>query len=137
MSFLVYDLVFLGIFILLLGIFLYRKKKDVKRDGLLLLYRTKWGINLIHRVGKKYQKTLKVLSYVSITIGYILMVCVLYVVGKIVWIYALNPGGIVQQIKVPPITPLIPYLPQIFKLNSTSFLFYILDNYHCSYCNLP
>ncbi len=117
MSFLVYDLIFLGIFILVLGIFLYQKRKGVKREGLLLLYRTKWGINLIHRIGKKYQKTLKVLSYVSITIGYALMAGVLYMVGKIVWIYAFNPGGIVQQIKIPPITPLIPYLPQIFKLS--------------------
>jgi membrane-associated protease RseP (regulator of RpoE activity) len=123
MSFLVYDLVFLGIFILILGIFLYRKRKGVKREGLLLLYRTKWGINLIHRIGKKYQKTLKVLSYVSITIGYALMAGALYVVGRIVWIYALNPGGIVQQIKIPPITPLIPYLPQIFKLNLPPFYF--------------
>jgi membrane-associated protease RseP (regulator of RpoE activity) len=123
MSFLVYDLVFLGIFILLLGIFLYRKRKGVKRDGLLLLYRTKWGINLIHRIGKKYQKTLKVLSYISVTVGYALMVGVLYIVGRIVWIYVLNPGGIVQQIKIPPITPLIPYLPQIFKLNLPPFYF--------------
>ncbi len=116
MSFLVYDLIFLGIFILLLGTFLYRKRKGVKREGLLLLYRTKWGINLIHKTGEKYQKTLKVLSYISVTLGYILMAGALYVVGKIVYIYVFQ-GAIVRAIKIPPITPLIPYLPQIFKLS--------------------
>lgn len=123
MSFLVYDLVFLGIFILLLGIFLYRKRKSVKKEGLLLLYRTKWGINLIHRIGKKYQKTLKVLSYVSITIGYALMAGVLYMVGKIVWIYV-TQGAIVRAIKIPPITPLFPYIDKIApSLNLPPFYF--------------
>lgn len=116
MSFLVYDLTFLGIFVVLLGIFLYRKRKNLKREGLLLLYKTSWGVKLIHRVGKKYNKTLKVLSYVSIGLGYVLMAGVLYLVGKIVWIYAFQ-GSVVRAIKIPPITPLIPYLPQIFKLD--------------------
>ena len=74
MSFLVYDLVFLGIFILLLGIFLYRKRKGCKERRIIASIQDKMGVNLIHKVGKKYQKTLKVLSYVSVTIGYILMV---------------------------------------------------------------
>lgn len=116
MSFLVYDLVLLGIFIIVLGIFLFRRRKYVKKEGLLLLYRAKWGINLIHKVGKKHAKLLNVLSYVSVTLGYLLMTGVLYMVGKIVWIYV-SQGAIVRAIKIPPITPLIPYLPQIFKLN--------------------
>jgi membrane-associated protease RseP (regulator of RpoE activity) len=116
MSFLVYDLVLLGIFLLALGIFLFIRRKHVKKEGLLLLYRTKWGINLIHRVGKRHQKLLNFLSYVSITLGYLLMAGVLYMVGKIVWIYV-TQGAVVRAIKIPPITPLIPYLPQIFKLD--------------------
>lgn len=116
MSFLVYDLTFLGIFLLFLGIFLYIKRKNLKREGLLLLYKTNWGIKLIHHVGEKYQKTLKVLSYASVTLGYLLMAGVLYLIGKIVWIYAFQ-GAVVRAIKIPPIMPLVPYLPQIFKLN--------------------
>ena len=123
MSFLVYDLVLLGIFVLVLGIFLYRKRKEVKRDGLLLLHKTKWGVNLIHKLGNRHERGLKVLGYFSIALGYILMAGMIYLVGKIVWVYVLNPGGVVQQIKVPPITPLIPYLPQIFKLNLPPFYF--------------
>ena len=116
MSFLVYDLTFLGLFVILLGIFLYRKRKNVKREGLLLLYKTNWGVKLIHRIGEKYQKTLKVLSYISVGLGYILMVSVLYLIGKVVWIYT-TQGAFVKAVKIPPIMPLIPYLPQIFKLS--------------------
>jgi len=116
MSFLIYDLTLLGIFIILLGIFLFRKRHNLKREGLLLLYKTSWGIKLIHRVGEKYKKTLKVLSYVSVTIGYLLMTGALYLVGRIVWIYVFN-ANVVRAIKIPPILPLIPYLPQVFKLS--------------------
>ncbi len=117
MSFLAYDLTLLGVFVVLLGIFLYRKRKDVKKDGILLLYRTSWGIKLIHRVGEKYQKTLKVLSYVSVTMGYALMAAMLWFVGRIVWLYSTNFNHVVTTLKIPPIMPLIPYLPQAFGLN--------------------
>ncbi|MDD5699699.1 MAG: site-2 protease family protein [Candidatus Nanoarchaeia archaeon] len=122
MSFLAYDLVLLGIFVISLGIFLIRKRKEVKKEGLLLLHKTKWGVNLIHKVGEKHQKALKVLGYVSITLGYMLMAGMIYLVGRIVWVYVFNPE-IVKAIKVPPITPLIPYLPQIFKLSLPPFYF--------------
>jgi len=88
----------------------------VKKDGLLFLYRAKWGIKLIKKVGEKYQKTLKFLSYVSIGLGYILMAGGIYLVGKIVYLYCFYPN-VVRAIKVPPIMPLIPYLPQMFKLD--------------------
>ncbi len=112
MSFLVYDLTLLGIFVIFLGIFLYRRRKTVKREGLLLLYRTSWGVRLIHRVGEKYQKTLKVLSYVSVTIGYLLMAGAIYFVGRIVWIYLFN-ASFVRAVKIPPIMPLVPYIDKI------------------------
>ncbi|MDP2673049.1 MAG: M50 family metallopeptidase, partial [Nanoarchaeota archaeon] len=49
-------------------------------------------------------------------VGYLLMAGMLYLFGKIVWVY-LSAPEIVREIKVPPITPLIPYLPQAFKLD--------------------
>jgi membrane-associated protease RseP (regulator of RpoE activity) len=110
------DLSLLVIFVLFIAIFLYVKRKNLKREGLLFLYKTTWGMNLIDRIGKKYQKTLHVLSYITIGIGYILMVSMLYLFGKIIYIYVAYPS-IVRAIKVPPITPLIPYLPQAFKLD--------------------
>ena len=115
MSFIVYDIVLLVLFVIAVSIFLYSKRKNLKREGLLFLYRTSWGIKLINYVGNKYKKTLSVLSYVSIGIGYILMIAMLYLFGKLIWVYVAFPQ-IVQQIKVPPIMPLIPYLPQMFKI---------------------
>ena len=116
MSFLVYDLIFLALFIGFVSLFLYKNKKNIRRDGILLLYKTEWGIKLIHKVGKKYKKTINFLSYISIACGYFLMAIAVYMFGKIIYIYVALPG-IVKQVKVPPIMPLIPYLPQAFKLD--------------------
>jgi membrane-associated protease RseP (regulator of RpoE activity) len=99
-----------------MSIFLYIKKKNLKKEGLLVLYKTSWGIKLIDYLGNKYKKTLKTLSYVSIGLGYVLMASMLYLFGKIVWIYVFRQD-IVRAIKVPPIMPLVPYLPQMFELD--------------------
>jgi len=112
----IYDIGLLIVFVLFVGLFLYRNRKKLQKQGLLFLYRTSWGIKLINKVGNKYKKTLNFLSYISIGVGYLLMIGILYMVGKIIYIYIAYPQ-IVRAIKVPPITPLIPYLPQVFKLD--------------------
>jgi membrane-associated protease RseP (regulator of RpoE activity) len=116
MSFLLYDLILLIIFIIFLSSFLYLKRKNLRKEGLLFLYKTKWGINLINKIGTKYSGILKVLSYFSVTLGYFLMAGMIYLFGKIVLIYAFN-SEIVQAVKIPPIVPLVPYLPEIFKID--------------------
>lgn len=116
MNFIIYDIILLVIFFIFVSIFLYLRRKNLKKEGLLFLYRTSLGIKLINYVGKKYKRTLKILSYISITLGYILMTTMIYLLGKIIWIYVAYPA-IVREIKVPPIMPLIPYLPQVFKLD--------------------
>jgi membrane-associated protease RseP (regulator of RpoE activity) len=116
MNFTTYDLILLAIFVVFIAIFLFVKRKNVKKEGLLLLYKTGFGIKLINRVGNKYKKTLNVLSWISIVLGFLLMAGMLYLFGKIVWIYIFN-ASLIKMIKIPPVTPLIPYLPQIFKLN--------------------
>ena len=73
-------------------------------------------MKVIEKIGKKYQKTLHFMSYVIIGIGYLLMGAMLYLFGKIMYIYVAYPS-VVKAIKVPPITPLVPYLPQAFKLD--------------------
>jgi len=65
-SFLVYDLVLLFIFIVF---FLHTRKKNIQREGLLILYKTSWGIKLIDYLGKRHPKTLRVLSWISIVTG--------------------------------------------------------------------
>jgi membrane-associated protease RseP (regulator of RpoE activity) len=116
MNVMIYDLILLAIFVIFIGIFLYRKRKNLKKEGLLLLYKTTWGIRFITRVGEKFSKTFSVLSYFVVGLGYLLMGTIVYLFGKIVWIYVLNPE-IVKAIKIPPIMPLVPYLPQVFKLD--------------------
>ncbi len=121
MNFINYDIALLVLFVLFVSLFLYVKRKNIKREGLLFLYRTSLGIKLINIVGRKYKKTLKVLSYFSITIGYLLMVGMLYLFGKIVWLYAFT--DIVTKIKVAPIVPLVPYIDKIVDVGLPPFYF--------------
>jgi membrane-associated protease RseP (regulator of RpoE activity) len=116
MDFTTYDIILLVIFVLFVSFFLYRRRKNIKREGLLLLYKTSLGVKIIDRIGKKYRKTLNALGGVSIVLGFLLMLAMLYFFGRMVWLYVFQ-GDIVRLVKVPPITPLLPYLPQIFKLN--------------------
>ncbi len=116
MNFVAIDISLLVIFVIFISFFLYTKRKNLKKEGLLFLYKTTWGMELIDRIGKKYKKTLNFLSYVSIGIGYLLMGSMLYLFGKIIYIYLAYPS-VVKAIKIPPITPLVPYLPQVFKLD--------------------
>jgi len=116
MDFTIYDLVLLAIFVVFLSIFLYRHRKNLKREGLLFLYKTSVGVRIIDKIGNKYKKILNLLGYVSIVLGFLLMLAMLYLFGKMVWIYIFQ-SEVVQLVKIPPITPLLPYLPQIFKLD--------------------
>jgi len=116
MAFYIYDITFLVLFSLGVGIFLYRKRKNLKREGIMYLYRTQVGIKFIDYVGGRYKKTLKFLSYIIIFCGYVLMVVMLYLLGQLAYIYVKNPE-IVRAIKVPPLIPLVPYLPEIFKIS--------------------
>ena len=115
MNFMILDLTLLGLFLIFVVSFLYRKRKKIQREGLLYLYRTSWGIKLIEKTGKKYKKTLQVLSHVSVWLGYVLMGLMIYLFGRILYIYIFH-ADIVRAVKLPPIMPLVPYLPQMFKL---------------------
>jgi len=125
-TFVIYDIIFLILFVIFVSIFLYTKRSNLKREGLLYLYRTKWGIRLINYVGGKYKKSLKFLSYVSIGTGYILMVSMFYLFYVILKIYISRPD-IVSAIRVPPIMPLIPYIDKIVPgLPSFFFTYWIV-----------
>ena len=115
-SFFYYDLTFLIIFTLGVIFFLYKRRKNLQREGLMYLYRTQVGIKFINYIGNKYKKTLKALSYVIVVCGYFLMGSMLYLLGQIAYIYLRSPD-IVRAIKIPPLMPLIPYLPSLFKID--------------------
>jgi len=113
MSFIIYDLTFLVLFSLAIGIFLYVKRKNLKRDGIMYLYRTQIGMKFIEYFGKKYPKTMKVLSYIIVACGYLLMIAAVYFLVQILIMF-MKPE-IVKLVKVPPIMPLIPYIGEIFN----------------------
>ncbi len=114
MSFLFYDIGFLAVFGVALFLFLYVKRKNLKREGILYLYRTKIGLRAIEYIGKKWGKFLNILKYIVIVFGYIAMIAMIYLLVKTIQIFA-NVPELVRAIKIPPIAPLIPYLPQIFR----------------------
>lgn len=124
MNFIVYDISILIAFAIFVSVFLYTKRKNLKKEGLLLLYKETWGIKFIENTANKYKKLWKVLGYASIILGYLLMVLMIYLFVRILMVYMFSPE-IVRAIKIPPIMPLIPYLPSIFNMDFLPQFYFI------------
>ncbi len=107
---------FLVLFTLLVALFLYTRKHNLKREGLLYLYRTKVGLQLIEWTSKKYAPILRPLQYVAIASGYILMLAMIWLLAKLSYHYITSPS-LAQQLRVPVITPLIPYIDKLFAVD--------------------
>jgi membrane-associated protease RseP (regulator of RpoE activity) len=114
MGFMTYDLILLALFVIGVVIFLSTRKKNLQRQGILYLYKTKIGIRFIDRFSKKFEKVLKPMQYVVLVSGYVLMISMIWLIIKTTHLYLTTQ--IAQVIKAPPIAPLIPYFPQIFGL---------------------
>jgi membrane-associated protease RseP (regulator of RpoE activity) len=120
MNFFYIDLALLIFFCIFVTIFLYKNKKKVKREGLFFLYKTKHGLKFMDNFSKRFSKQLKVISYISITFGYVAMIAMIALLIDNVVLLAKMP----EVIKAPPIMPVIPYAPQIFKVpNLPNFYF--------------
>ena len=116
-NFVFYDLTLLAIFIILSIYFLHRNRANLEKQGIIYLYKAKWGIKLIHYVGKKYKNLLGILSYVSVIIGYALMISMVILFAQAIYVYVRFPQ-VTQIVKAPPIVPIIPYFTNIFGLES-------------------
>jgi len=107
----------------------------LKQEGILFLYKTKWGIKLINYIGEKHKRMLNFLSYISISCGYVLMIGMLFILFQTVYLYLTT--SISQVIKIPPIAPLIPYFPKLFGLQSLFppfyFIYFLFALFDCSY----
>lgn len=114
----VYDIGFLVLFSLFVFLFLYKNRKGLKKEGIMYLYRTRVGIKFIDYVGTKYKRFLSVYAFLGVVFGYLLMASMIWFLYKLLQVYLFNPE-IVRAIKIPPLMPLIPYLPEAF---SVSFL---------------
>ncbi len=114
MSFVLYDLSFLVVFTLAVVLFLYTHRSNLKRQGILYLYRTNIGLKIIETTSRRYAKILKPLQYVVVACGYALMAIMIYMLVVLVRLYTSN--AVVRETKIPPILPLVPYLPDLFKV---------------------
>ncbi len=114
----IYDIGFLILFSLFVFLFLHKRRKNLKKEGIMYLYRTRVGIKFIDYIGTKYKKFLTVYAFLGVVFGYLLMASMIWFLYKLLEVYLFNPD-IVRAIKIPPLMPLIPYLPEAF---SVSFL---------------
>ena len=130
MSFLldnIYDIVFLVAFVLFVSVFLYTHRKNVKKEGIMILYRSSFGIKAINYIGTRYKKFLSYFEWVIIIFGYFLMGLAIYLMIQLIGIFSVPEY--VRAIKIPPIMPLIPYLPALFKISflpPLSFTYWII-----------
>ncbi len=116
MSFIAYDLIFLVIFALVFTVFIIKKKHNLKRQGIMYLYPTQIGVKLIDKFTKKNSKFLKSIEYIVIASGLFLMISMVWMIASFSYEYLSSPI-LAQALKVPVLTPLIPYLPELFHLN--------------------
>ncbi len=116
----VYDLIFLFIFSLAIALFLYKNRKRVKIESkVFFMYRSKFGIKFMDWASKKFSGLLNVLSYASITSGYIMMIAAF----ALFYLSIVLMTSFITVPKIPPIMPLVPYLPQLFNLPLPPFYF--------------
>ena len=112
-----YDVGFMILFSLFVAWFLSSRKKSLSREGIIFMYRTKFGVNAIKYIGDRFKRVLHGLKYVIVAVGVALMSVMIWMLGRTLSIYVMNPE-ITKVIKAPPIAPLIPYFPKLFGMES-------------------
>ena len=116
MAFIYYDIFFLILFISATALFLYTHRKNLKRQGILYLYRTGIGLKFIESTTKKYSNLLRRSQYIVVTCGYILMILITIMIVKFSYSYLTSPD-IARELRIPVIMPLIPYIDSLFNLD--------------------
>jgi membrane-associated protease RseP (regulator of RpoE activity) len=116
MSFVFYDLTFLAVLIGILTVVLIVNRKRWKREGIVILYRTKLGIKAINYIGTKFKRIISATGFLVTGVGYLLMIAMIGLLLQLVYLFYKFPS-LIQVVKIPPIAPLIPYLPRIFKID--------------------
>lgn len=86
-------------FFIIMGIFLIYKRKNIEIQKIFFpiiyfaMYRTRLGINAMEKIAKKYRKLLNVLSYISITIGFLGMILIVGSLIHNLWNIIMSPGA--------------------------------------------
>jgi len=113
MNFIFYDIIFLILFCLGVAFFLYKNWKKVEIESkIILLYKTKLGLDRIEKIKKKYSGLLSFLEIFVIILGYIMMAFSIVAFVYMIW----NIFSASTLPKIAPIIPLIPYMPELFNL---------------------
>jgi len=87
----IYDISFLVLFTLAVVIFLYKRRKNLKKEGLMYLYRTKVGVKFIDKIGTKYKKAISVFGFLGVISGYFMMSTMVYFLYKLIYVYLFKP----------------------------------------------
>jgi membrane-associated protease RseP (regulator of RpoE activity) len=98
-------------------VFLYARRKNIKVEGkIFFLYPTQFGVKFIDKIGSRHKKLFRVLSWVSIITGYLLMISSLILFIDLLKTL-INFPSLFKVLKVPPIMPIFPYFTNVFKVS--------------------
>ena len=107
MSFLFYDILLFVAFCILAVVFLKRNKRNVKREGIIYLYKSGFGIKIMDSIVRHTRKLLNFISVYVIIIGFIGMAAMIFLLIASAYKMAIIPVAI----KTPPVVPLLPWIP--------------------------
>jgi len=94
--------------LLFLIIYLNRKKFEFQAS-IIAVYRTKLGIALMEKLGKKHGELIKILGYIAIGVGFFGMLLILFMIGFSLYLFF---QGLIVSGKAPvTIAPVIPGVP--------------------------
>jgi membrane-associated protease RseP (regulator of RpoE activity) len=124
-SIIVGDLIFLVLFTAFVVYFIRKNKKSLSREGIIYMYRTQAGVKAIKAFSNKYGGFLHSIKYFVTFMGFVLMAGMLWMLGQTLALYVRHPE-ITQNIKAPPVAPLIPYFPKLFGMSSFFPPFYFI-----------
>jgi len=122
-DFWVYDVVFLILFSLGVFWFLRNRREELSREGIVFMWRTRFGIKAIDWFAKKFGFIMQKMKWVIVGVGGVLMAVMIWMLGQSTSIYLFHPE-ITKMFKAPPIAPLIPYFPKLFGMESIFPPFY-------------
>lgn len=109
MNFLFYDIILFIAFCAIAGFFLLKHRKKVKREGILILYRTKFGLKFIDRLVKRYPRFFNFLTTSFIITAFIGMAAIFFMLAFASYKLAVMP---VKEAATTPF-PIFPILPWV------------------------
>ncbi len=135
--------IFFFIFVLILSIFIIKKRKKIEVQWLiknvlyLALYKTKKGLKLMDKIAQKFKFPLQIVSYVSVFSGFVGMLFISYLIIKNVIEIILNPqaqvaAGIVLPLPIKGVF----YVPFFYWIISIFVLAFVHEMSHGIYARL-